>query len=69
MALRYQKGERRILSHVVIGRGAADFDGLVLHGVEHRQAGNDLAGSEELELEPIISDLSDAFGEYFTGTV
>src|SRR5262249_24886853 len=63
------KGERRILSHVVIGRGAANLDGLVLHGVEHRQAGHDLAGSEELDLESAIGDLGDALGEYFTGTV
>src|SRR5262249_11171765 len=63
------KGERRILSNVVIGRGVADLDGLVLHGVEHRQARDDLAGSEELELEPIIGNLSDALPEHFTGAV
>jgi hypothetical protein len=47
----------------------AHLDGLVLHGVEHREAGHDLAGGEHLNLEIVVGDLADALGEHFAGAV
>ena len=40
------EGERRVLAEVVVERGVAHLDRAVLHGVEHLQAGDDLAGGE-----------------------
>src|SRR5690606_8781048 len=43
------EGEGRILAEVVVGRGVAALHGAVLHGVEHLQPADDLAGREYLD--------------------
>ena len=37
----------------------AHLDGAVLHGIEHLQAGHDLAGGEDLDLELVVGELGD----------
>ena len=42
----------------------ADLDGAVLHGVEHLQAGDDLARGEGLDLEFVVGGLADGLGHH-----
>ena len=37
------------------------FDGAVLHGIEHLQAGHDFAGGKDLDLEFVVGRLGHAF--------
>jgi hypothetical protein len=63
------KRERRILAPIIIGTGVADFDGVVLHSVQHREAGHDLAGGEDLNLKSVVGDLAYTLGEDFARAV
>src|SRR5262249_13634621 len=51
------EGESGILAEIVIGRGMAHLDRAVLHGVQHLQAGHDLARGEHLNLKPVLAEL------------
>ena len=55
--------EVRVLAEEVIGRRLAALDGLVLHRVDDLQAGHDLAGGEDADLELVVGQAGDALGE------
>ena len=57
------EGEGRVLADVVVGRGVAALDRLVLHGIDDLQAGHDLAGGEDADLELVVGEGRDALGE------
>ncbi len=63
------EGEGRVLAEVVVGRGVADLDGAVLHGVEHLQARHDFAAGEDLDLELVVGHLGDDLGDHLGAAV
>ncbi len=63
------EGEGRILADIVVGRGVAALDRLVLDGVDDLQAGDDLAGGEDADLELVVGEGRDALGEELAGAV
>ncbi len=47
----------------------AHLDRLVLHSVENLKGRHDLAGRKDLNLEPIVGDLGDAFREHLAAAI
>src|SRR5262249_33069370 len=64
-----EQREGRILADVVIGRGVTALDRSAAHRVGRLQAGDDLAGGEDLNLELVVGRLGDVFGEGLGGAV
>jgi hypothetical protein len=61
------EGEGGILADIVVARGLAGLDGAVLHGVQHLQAGHDLARRERPDLELPIGRRGDALAHAIEG--
>ena len=59
----------RVLAPVVVERRVAHLDRAALDGVEDLKAGDDLAGREGLDLEPVAGDLGDALAEVLASAV
>jgi len=57
------EGHRRILAPIVVHRRVAHLDRAVLDGVEHLQAGNDLARCEGLNHETIVGEFGNTLAE------
>src|SRR5262245_31889382 len=66
---RRAEGEGGVLAPIVVQRRVADLDGAVGDSIEHLQAGDDFAGRERLDLEPVVGDVGHALAEIFTATV
>ena len=52
-----------VLAEVVVERGMAALDGAVLHGIDHLQAGNDLAAGKGLDLELVVGQRGNALAD------
>ena len=68
-AHRGAKRERRILAEVVIGRRVPELHGARLHGVEHLQRRDDLAGGKGADGELSVGDLAHAPGDQLGAAV
>src|SRR6185437_8526188 len=59
------ESEGRILADKIVACRMAHLDRVVLHGIEHLQARNDLARGEDAHLELVVGHLGDALGQIF----
>ena len=64
-AERQRRAEHKgvILAEVVVERGMAALHRAVLHGIDHLQAGNDLAAGEGLDLELVVGHRRNALAD------
>src|SRR5262249_62063243 len=61
--------EGRVLADVIVRGGVTHLDGAAGRGIDGLQAGNDLAGGKDLDLEAVVGRFGDCLGENLGGAV